>query len=86
MRLKQYREKAGLTQTDLAEQSNVSQKTISAIEIGRIKNPTYMTLLKLSIVLGCEPEDIMKVGETKQAAEPKKKMSKMAALKQRLEI
>lgn len=85
MQLKKIRENAGLTQTDLAERANVSQKTISAIEIGRIKNPTYMTLLKLSLVLGCEPEEIMKDETVKPASKPKK-VSKLAALKQQLEV
>ena len=47
MRIKKLREKQGMTQENLAEQINMSRKTISAIENGR-KGTTIDTLVLLA--------------------------------------
>lgn len=83
-----------MSQSDLARQSGVSQKTVSAIELGRIKFPTYQTAFKLANVLGCEPDlfldNKIRVGLKPQVEkEPevklkKKTSSKLAALKNKL--
>ena len=60
--LTRAREKAGITQEELAERSGVSQVMVSLIECGKV-NPTVRTLGKLSEGLGMrlriafEPED-----------------------------
>ena len=46
-RIKQYREKVGLTQFQLAEKIGVSEFYISALETGR-RNPGRKTLVKLA--------------------------------------
>lgn len=78
-----------MSQLELARQSGVSQKTISAIELGRIKFPTYQTAFKIASVLGCEPDlfldNRIRVGLKTAAAKPEKKVSnKLAALKNKL--
>jgi transcriptional regulator with XRE-family HTH domain len=85
-----------MSQTDLARQSGVSQKTISAIELGRIKFPTYQTAFKLSNVLGCEVDlfldnklqsiitEAAKVEKEPEVKLKKETSSKLAALKNKL--
>ncbi len=55
-RLRHIREQAGYSQQDLADESGVSQHTISEIELGRRK-PQGRTLRKLAGVLGVEVRD-----------------------------
>ena len=56
--LKEAREKAGLSQKQLAELSKVPQQTISAIESGDRKNPGAETLYLLSAALGKKMDDL----------------------------
>lgn len=63
---------------DLAEKTGVSQKTISALEVGRIKNMTYQTALKLAKALKCKPEVLLGVNPENKAS------SKLAELAQKL--
>lgn len=51
--IKKRREFLNLRQEDLAELSNVTIKTIHLIELGK-GNPSFLTLSKLSEVLGLE--------------------------------
>ena len=51
-RLKEYRNKRGLTQHELAEKSDVSRATIVGIENGGVKVVKTDTLMKLSNALG----------------------------------
>jgi transcriptional regulator with XRE-family HTH domain len=55
-RLRYIREQAGYSQQELADESGVSQHTISEIELGRRK-PQGRTLRKLAKVLGVEVRD-----------------------------
>ena len=55
-KLRQIRERAGYSQQELADESGVSQHTISEIELGRRK-PRGRTLRKLASVLGVEVAD-----------------------------
>lgn len=50
-KLKEWRKKRGLTQSELAERSNVSRTTIAGIESGAIGTVTTDTILKLSSAL-----------------------------------
>lgn len=56
-RLKEYRNKAGLSQSQLAEMVGVSRNTISSIEIGQF-NPTAKLALIICIALDKKFEDI----------------------------
>lgn len=55
-RLRHIREQAGYSQQELADESGVSQHTISEIELGHRK-PQGRTLRKLAKVLGVEVRD-----------------------------
>lgn len=50
-RVKEYREKIGLTQKELAEKSLVSRNTISSLETGVNTNVTYEIMEKIAKVL-----------------------------------
>ena len=50
-KVKEYREKEGLTQEGLAKKSEVSRNTISAIETGINTNVTYEVMEKISKAL-----------------------------------
>lgn len=52
-----YREKLGLTGTQLADKSGVTQGAISQYENGK-KNPTQETIEKLASALGVTPEEL----------------------------
>ena len=72
-----YHYRQGYTQTELAELSGVNQRTISAIETGKIKQPTYTTAVKLAEVLEIDPllllgEKVEKKEKPKKEAEPVK--------------
>ena len=52
-RLKEIRERAGLSQKQLAEQAGVGQRTISHLEQG-VQEPVWSTLLAIAKALGVE--------------------------------
>lgn len=56
-RIKEYREKANMTQEDLANRANVSRATISALENNRLEVTKTGTLLKLANAMGCKVSD-----------------------------
>ena len=56
-RLKEYRIKAGFSQSQLAEMVGVSRNTISSIETGQF-NPTAKLALILCIALDVKFEDL----------------------------
>jgi transcriptional regulator with XRE-family HTH domain len=61
-KLKIYREKKGWSQTKLSKVSGVPQSTISEIENGIRKNPTFKTIQKLAKALG-ESMEVMLLKE-----------------------
>lgn len=63
IKLKEIREKKGLSQEDLAKISQVSRVTISNLETGKQRNITSDTLIKLSSALG-EPLDTFLLPES----------------------
>ena len=50
-RVKEYREKAKMTQEELAEKSEVSRNTISSLETGANTNVTYEIMEKIANAL-----------------------------------
>ena len=56
-KLKEYRQKAGLTQTQLAEEVGSSKNTISSIETGQFCPTAYLAAL-LCIALECKFEEL----------------------------
>lgn len=50
-KVKEYREKEGLTQEELARKSTVSRNTISSIETGVNTNVTYEIMEKIANAL-----------------------------------
>jgi len=66
-RLKEIREKCGVSVAKLAKQSKVSYSYIYEIEQGT-KSPTIRTLEKLARALGVKPSDLLDdAAETPQA-------------------
>jgi len=59
VRIKEKREEKGMTQAELAEAMEVSQQAIAKWEIG-VGMPRADKLVKLSEVLGCSLEELMK--------------------------
>lgn len=67
--LKEIREKAKLSQKQLAELSKIPQQTISSIESGSRPNPGILTLYPIAQALGCSVDDLYtKDGETEVSA------------------
>lgn len=50
-KVKEYREKEGLTQEELAKKSDVSRNTISSIETGANTNVTYEIMERIAKAL-----------------------------------
>ena len=57
-RIKEFREKLGLTQDELARKSGVSRMTIVALENNKAKVTTTKTLLAVSKALGVTVDEI----------------------------
>ncbi|MCI5728202.1 MAG: helix-turn-helix domain-containing protein, partial [Clostridia bacterium] len=57
--LLQLRRRAGMTQKELAQRLNVTDKAVSKWENGRAK-PTTDTLRKLAALLDVSPEDLLR--------------------------
>ncbi len=58
-RLKEHRERRGLTQMELATLSGVSRATIARYEGGEVRRPHPSTVRKLARVLKVRPEDLV---------------------------
>ena len=56
-KLKEYRQKAGMTQTQLAKEVGSSKNTISSIETSQFCPTAYLAAL-LCIALNCKFEDM----------------------------
>ncbi len=69
LRIKELRTAAGLSQQTLARRSGLTQPCISYLESDRVKRgPQRITALKLSLVLGCDPADLVKQEGSKHVA------------------
>jgi ribosome-binding protein aMBF1 (putative translation factor) len=59
--LREARQRARLSQVELAERAALAQQVISLIEVGRA-NPTVQTLQRLADALGYPLADLLKTG------------------------
>ena len=57
-RVKEFREKLGLTQEELAQKSGVSRTTISGFENGSIEITTNTTMEKIAEALGKKTKNV----------------------------
>lgn len=58
-KIKEFRERAKMTQEELSARSNVSRATISALENERLQVTTTGTLSKLANAMGCKVSDFL---------------------------
>lgn len=58
MDLKTARDRAKLSQSELAAASGVDQPTISRLETGKYKRPQFETVFKLAKALGIDPRQL----------------------------
>ena len=65
LKIKRMRSKLGLTQEELAEKINVSQRTLSGIEIGE-NFLTAETLDKIIEALNTTPEELFRISHLKE--------------------
>lgn len=59
-KIKQLRNKQGLTQDELARKSDLPYTTLTKIETNVITKPTIQTVMKISKGLGISIDDLMK--------------------------
>jgi transcriptional regulator with XRE-family HTH domain len=57
-RLRSMRERAGLSQEQLAARAQVSVATVSKIETGVVREPGYFTVVAMLGVLGATTEEV----------------------------
>ena len=67
-RIKDLRKEKGLTQEEFAEMINISQRTLSGIEVGK-NFLTSQTLDKILEVFEIQPDEIFKVKSLRSAEE-----------------
>ena len=70
-RIKEIRKERGLTQEEFAEMINISQRTLSGIEIGK-NFLTSQTLDRILEVFDMQPDDLFKLKNLRSANELKK--------------
>ncbi len=58
-RIRDLRAQKGLTQSELAERSDVASNYIAMLERGE-RNPTYLTLLKIAVGCGVSLSELVK--------------------------
>jgi transcriptional regulator with XRE-family HTH domain len=59
-RVRELRQKRGLTQVDLAQRMELPQSRISEIESG-LRAPNLVTILRLAVALECKPSALISV-------------------------
>jgi transcriptional regulator with XRE-family HTH domain len=67
MNLRTARRLKDITQAQLAERAGVDQTTISDIECGRNRNPSWQTVKLIADALGVQPEEIFPVAADRGA-------------------
>ena len=59
LKLREWREKRDLSQTDLAERAGTHQATISGLETGQTQRIEFDLLQRLANALRCKPRDLI---------------------------
>jgi len=54
--LRSIRQELGLTLADIAAKTGLALETLSRLETGNIVNPTWQTLGKYALAVGCRPK------------------------------
>lgn len=57
-KIREYRERAGLSQRELAQALGLDPSAVSSWEIGR-SEPTVHNLRRMADILGCRPADLL---------------------------
>lgn len=57
-KIREFRERAGLSQRELAQALGLDQSAVSSWEIGRAE-PTLHNLRRMADILGCRPADLL---------------------------
>jgi transcriptional regulator with XRE-family HTH domain len=65
LNLRKLREKAGLSQEELAARAGLARTYISGIENGR-RNPTVIVLYEIATQLGADPRELLDPTITKE--------------------
>lgn len=68
MNLRTARRLKDWTQAELAERAKVKQSAVSDIETGRVRNPSWEIVKRISDALGVEPDELFPVREKGEAA------------------
>ena len=68
IKLREVRERAFVTQADLAERTGIAEATISRLENG-IQRPRISTVRKIADALGVAPEELVEWGGDATGAE-----------------
>lgn len=63
MTLREARTAKQLTQEQLADLVGVDQATISDLELGRNRNPSWNTVARIAKSLGVEPHDLFPIAD-----------------------
>jgi transcriptional regulator with XRE-family HTH domain len=63
LRLREWRERRGLSQTELADLAGTHQATVSGLETGQTQRIEFDLLQRLANALRCKPKDL--IGEGK---------------------
>lgn len=64
--IRELREEARMSAIELCRKASFDPRTLTAIEKGRIKNPSFQSLQKIAQGLGCFVTDLVSRAETKQ--------------------
>jgi len=83
--LRKYRESKNLSQTELADLSYVSKKTISRIELGEVDRPNRATRDKLAKALGINVSDLAKPAGEREEIERRLKKAGYRKLNGRID-
>jgi transcriptional regulator with XRE-family HTH domain len=64
VKLQDIRRERELTQRELSLASGIPQDVISSIETGKVRNPTWRTVRRISAALELRPEDVFPEDES----------------------
>jgi transcriptional regulator with XRE-family HTH domain len=62
-RLRRARHAAGLTQVELANQAGCTQQTVSYLETGKIRTPSWRVVQSLAAALNVDPREVFPTEE-----------------------